>query len=157
MTDQKSQYVTIGCRLPNGYVLEVGLRTTEVIATPAGGKALVSNVRQLDNYQRFVLRGTNERIRRAMVEEKILLPSRSRPTPHYNRNVPREFWEQWKREHPKNGALKRGDIFEVQAGEANERAASLDAAATPNPLAPMEQGKFVVGDLVVEKAQFDKD
>lgn len=157
MADQKSQFVTIGCRLPNGYTLEVGLQTTEVIATPAGGKALVSNVRQLDNYARFVLKGTNERIRRAMREEKILLPSRSRPDPFYNRNVPREFWEQWKREHPKNGALKRGDIFEVPNGEPNEKAATLDMAATPNPLAPMEQGKFVVGDLVVEKAQFDKD
>lgn len=155
MADQKSQqYVTIGCRLPNGYTLEVGLQTTELVATPAGGKALIANVRKLDTYDRFTLKGTNEPIRRGM-RDGFLLPARLKADPFYNRNVPKEFWERWKREYPKNGALKRGDIFEVQPGEANERAATLDAHATPNPLAPMEQGKFTVGDMVIEKAQFD--
>lgn len=156
MADQKSQQcVTIGCRLPNGYVLEVGLQTTEVVQTPAGGKALVANVRALDNYTRFVLKGTNERIRSAMREEKILLPSRSKPDPFYNRNVPKDLWEQWKREHPKNGALKRGDIFEIAPGEANERAATLDAHATPGPLQPMEQGVFNIGENIIDKANFN--
>lgn len=158
MADQKSQqYVTIGCRLPNGYTLEVGLQTTEMQVTPAGGKALVANVQRLDSYQSFTLKGTNERIRRGMRDEKILLPARSKPEPFYNRNVPKELWEQWKREHPKNGALKRRDIFEVQPGEANERAATLDAHATRGPLEPLEQGKFTVGELTIEKADFDKN
>lgn len=158
MADVKSQqYVTIGCRLPNGYVLEVGLQTTQLVQTPAGGKALIANVQQLENYQFFTLKGVNERIRRGMREEKILLPARLKPDPFYNRNVPKDLWEQWKREHPKNGALKRGDIFEVQPGEANERAATLDAHAKPGPLEPLEQGKFTVGDLTIEKADFDKN
>ena len=158
MADQKSVvYVTIGCRLPNGYTLEVGLQTTVKEPMANGGTAIVARLEQLPHYQKLTLKGTNEPIRQGM-RQGFLLPSRLRPEPFYNRNVPKDFWEQWKKEHPKNGALKRGDIFEVPNGEANERAATLDMASAPAaPLQPMEQGKFVVGDQEINKAEFDKD
>lgn len=155
MADNRSM-VTIGCRLPNGYVLEVGLQTTIVESTPNGGKALIPRVEQLPSYHKHTLKGTNERIRQGM-REGILLPARLKPEPFYNRDVPRDFWEQWKKEHPKNGALKRADIFEVPAGDTNERAATLDHMQRPGPLEPLEQGKYTVGDVEITKAQFDKD
>lgn len=146
--------VTIGCRLPNGYVLEVGLETT--VRTASGG--LATQIRRTPAYARFVLEGTHGHTKAARLQG-ILLPSVLAPEPFINRNVPKALWDQWKKDHPNASVLKAGYIFEVKDDNAASiKAATIDASAkAPQPLAPIDPSKpFAVGPDKVETADHQK-
>lgn len=154
------EVVTIGCRLPNGYMLEVGLKVTETVSLPGGGTGTVARVLKTEQYARFKLKGTNESSKQAfrLSHGEFMPPSKLRPPPEFTRNVPKDFWEQWKKEHPKNGALKRNEIFEVKAGQSNEQAATLDAMSTKGVLEPLEKGAIMkFGDATIQKYEADKE
>lgn len=149
------ELVTIGCRFPNGYTLEVGLQTT-VKGGPKDG--LISLVRRTDDYQRIKLKGTHWH-NAAMFRRGILVPSVGNPEPFLNQ-IPKDFWERWKREHPKAAVLKSGDLFEIADATkgGNAKAAVIDAMSKPAPLAPLDPSKILtVGKDKVETANFSED
>lgn len=147
-----STAIQIGCRLPAGYTLEVGLQT--VIVDPTTRRP-VTQVQRRDDYQRVTLRGTHAHTAK-MRAQKIQVPSMLNPEPAFT-TVPVEFWERWKKEHPKAAVLKQGDVFEVK-NENDRKAIVLDAMAKPAPLAPVDPDKIYRTDgNKVEKAVFDED
>jgi hypothetical protein len=144
--------IKIGCRLPNGYMLEIGLQAT-VIGGPQNRH--ITQVQRRDNYQRIKLRGTHAHTA-AMRAQKIQVPSMLAPQPFFTL-VPVAFWEAWKKEHKRNGALKNGDIFEVK-NEADTKAIVLDVMAKKGPFAPVNPEEVLkVGSDIIEKAKFDDE
>jgi len=134
--------------------LEVGLQTT-VNGGPHNRP--IEQVRKLGSYQRFVLRGTRAHTA-DMRRQGIATPAMLNVQPFINPNVPRALWDQWVKEHKDSPVLKNNEIFEVKGGgEANSKAASLDAmAASPAPFSPVDPSKPVkFGQDEVTKAVFD--
>lgn len=149
MSDER---IKIGCRLPNGYTLEVGLQTS-VRGGPQNRP--ITQIARKDNYQRVKLKGTHSHTA-TMRAQKIQVPSILAPEPAFTL-IPKDLWDQWKKEHPRNGPLKNGDIFEVK-DEKNTEAQVLDSMAKPAPLAPIDSTKIIkVGSDVIEKAKFDDE
>lgn len=152
--------VTIGCRLPNGYVLEVGY---SVVAAASDGRSM-TQVTRGSNYARHVLRGTHmhtAELRRA----KIQTPAVLAPEPFINRNVPKALWDEWMKTHSKDWVIRSGNIFEVKDAKnaANVQAAVMDSMASPAVLAPLDPSKPLVfgkdlngDDIVIDKADFTK-
>lgn len=140
------EIVTIGCKLPAGLVLEVGLQTVEKI--PGGG--LSTAVKRLDNYQRFVIRGWNHHsapMRKQLLDAKSSagVPHGTNTLPYLNRGVPKDLWEQWKAEHPDSWLLKNEILFEVAAkDEAGAALRVAEGASTPKVFEPLDPSKTVV-------------
>jgi hypothetical protein len=138
--------VTIGCKLPAGLVLEVGLQTQE---KNNEGK-LVAAVKRLENYARFIIRGWNHHsyeMRRQLVETKSTsgVPHGMNTRPFLNRNVPKSLWEQWKAEHKGSWLLKNEILFEVAAGdEASAALRVAESANTPKVFEPIDSTKTIV-------------
>lgn len=129
--------VTLGCRLPSGMTLEVGLQTT-INGGPLNRP--IAQIKQLDNYKRVTLKGTHEHTadtRRMGVQ----VPSMLNPKPYINKNISKDFWEEWKKDHPGSYLLKQGLIFEIKEGDANSKAAAIDAMAQPAILQPVDPTK----------------
>ena len=148
------EMVTIGCRFPNGYTLEVGLQTT-VRGGPKDG--LVSLLRRQSDYQRIKLKGTHWH-HANLLRQGIRPPAVLNPEPFVNQ-IPKDFWERWKKDHPGAAVIKSGDLFEIATAKdaGNVKAAVLDAMSKPAPLAPMDPSKAItVGTDKVETANFDE-
>jgi hypothetical protein len=147
-----SEVIKIGCRLPAGYTLEVGLQ----VSVQANGRPMTMLARN-DDYQRIYLRGTHTHTA-DMRRKKIQVPSIRAPEPAYTK-VPVAFWERWKKEHggPRCGVLKSGMLFEVK-DDKDLAAIQLDVMARPQPLAPINPEEIYRTDgQKVEKAVFDED
>lgn len=131
--------VSVGCRLPNGYVLEVGFSVNQ----PArGGGAPFAMYTKHEDYATFTLRGTNQHliIRDASRKPIGTLPNQANREPYINENVPKALWDRWVKENPKNWALKSGQIFLIPSKDAaTAKAAGLDAKAkSKNILEPVD-------------------
>lgn len=140
--------VTIGCRLPNGLILEVGYET--VTAKDASGK-VNTQVRRLDNYKRIALKGWNahsEEMRR----QEIQVPAGMNTRPYLNRGVSKAAWEQWKVDHPDSWLMKRGILFEAK-NEADAQVKALDAGKEQLILAPLNKAQLPSG---IAEADFTK-
>jgi hypothetical protein len=140
--------VIIGCRLPNGLVLEIGYETT---TSDVGGR-LVTQVRKLANYQRIALKGWNahsEEMRR----QEIQVPAAMNTRPFLNRGVSKAAWEQWKAAHTDSWLIKNGILFEAE----NEPDAQVKAGDIGKDkltvLAPLDKNALPKG---VEQADFTK-
>jgi hypothetical protein len=131
-----TEVVTIGCRLPNGIILEVGLQTT-IKGGPHNRP--IEKIKRLGNYRRIGLRGVNGHSL-AMRRAGIQTPAVANPEPFLNRNIPKDAWEEWKRKHSDSPLLARGDLFEVKDVK-DERAMVIDAMAKPAMLAPLDMTK----------------
>jgi hypothetical protein len=139
--------VMIGCKLPAGLVLEVGLQTVTKDAT---GKITGVEIRRLESYARFIIRGWNHHsveMRKQLVESKSTagVPHGMNTRPFINRNVPKKLWEQWKAEHKGSWLLKNEILFEVKAGD--EASAALRIAEgdkTPKVFEPIDPSKTIV-------------
>jgi len=145
--------VTIGCRLPNGIVLEVGLETT---ARGGPQNGLVTRIRKTEAYRRYVLKGHHEH-NRALFRQGIRLPATLKPEPFINRNVPKDLWDQWNKEHPASWLVSSGAIFVISnKDEGSVKAAAIDASAkSPQPLAPIDPTKPLrIGEDTIETADF---
>lgn len=146
--------VTIGCRLPNGYVLEVGLLTTTRV-----GNGTIPQLIRTEDYRRFTIRGTREH-NRELAKRGFLPPAQLGAEPYLNHNVPKDLWEQWKKEHKGAWAVTSDNLFEVKDGKdtANAAAAVLDMGQAPRVLEPFDiSKKFKTGDAVVEVADFHEE
>ncbi len=141
-----SEFVTIGCKLPAGLVLEVGLQTME---KNADGKWITA-VKRLPNYARFVIRGWNTHsadARKQLIEAKSPtgVPHGTNTRPFINRNVPRALWEQWKKDHPNSWLFKNELLFEVAAGdEASAALRVAESTKTPTVFEPIDSSKTIV-------------
>lgn len=143
--------VIIGCRLPSGITLEVGLQTQE---KNAEGK-LHTMVKRLDNYERIVLKGWHHHNTTGLQMPAGVQSNR----PYLNRGVSKAAWEEWKKTHANSWLLRNQVLFEA-ANEADAQVKSLDAAQAPTLLAPIQlkDGKPLVdGKPVkdVDTADFD--
>lgn len=142
--------IEIGCRLPAGYTLEIGLQTT----IQANNRP-VTQVQRKPDYRRVVLKGTHSHTA-SMRKQKIQIPSIQAPQPAFT-TVEVAFWERWKKEHVGNNVLRNGNIFEVKnAGD--KSAIVLDVMARPQVLAPIDPDKIYRTDgNKIEKADFNED
>jgi hypothetical protein len=147
--------VTVGCRLPQGYTLEVGL----VPPVVKDGR-LVARHKQKPDYAICRLKGTNQH----SLQQRILTPSSPPPAmanlePWMNA-VPADFWERWKKEYSTTWAAlnRQGALFEVKGPpNGNEaKAATLDAMAKPDAFAPMNPVGDIRASKVIKKANFDE-
>ncbi len=121
--------VIIGCRLPSGITLEVGLQTME---KNADGKYFTM-VKRLDNYARIVLKGWHHHNTTGLQMPAGVNSDR----PYLNRDVPKAAWEEWKKTHAKSWLLKNSILFEA-ADEASAQLQALEAVdGTPKMLAPI--------------------
>lgn len=146
--------VIIGCRLPSGITLEVGLQTRE---KNEDGKMVVMVVR-LENYERIVLKGWHHHNTTG-----LQMPAGIKSdTPYLNRGVSKAAWEQWKKEHAKSWLLRNHILFEA-ANEADAQVKAMDASQAPAILAPIKltkDGKPMIDGKPakdVETADFAKD
>lgn len=132
-----TETVTVGCRLPHGLKLEVGYKVTR---KGSDGKVFANYERQA-NYASYVLKGSNEHVQGARAQG-ILLPAVTAPQAFINKNVPKDLWDQWVKEHgEKNWYFTSGNIFVVPGGEqASADAMIIDLNTTQAPLAPLNIG-----------------
>lgn len=145
-----AEQIKIGCRLPAGYVLEVGLSVT----VQSNNRPL-TQVQRAPDYQRVYLKGTHSHTA-AMRRQKIQVPAIGKPEPAYTM-VDGGLWERWKKDHPRAAILKSGDIFEVKDPK-DTAAIQLDVMARPQPLAPIDPTKiFRTDGNKIEKADFNED
>ena len=140
-----SETVSIGCRLPNGYRLEVGFSVND----PGKGGAPFALYRKHDDYAAFTLKGTNQRsILRGPDGKPIgTAPSAIGREPLINHNVPKDLWDRWVAANPKAWALKTGQIFLVPKTDSSTvKAVTLDAKAKSpailEPLNPKDKMKI---------------
>ena len=150
-----NETVLIGCRLPLGIDLEVNAQTA--VPDPTHPGFLKVQVRKLPNYARIHIRGTRAHNDDAR-KNKILVPSQANQPPFYT-SVPKEFWDKWVSDHPGSWLVRSGNLFVAPAGEANRKAAALDATATsPAILQPMDpQQTMKIEGSKVEVADFHKE
>ena len=139
--------ITIGCKLPAGLVLEVGLQVT--VKDGSTGRPITSVARNED-YQRYILRGWNHHtidLRRQMQETKSSsgVPHGMNTRPFLNRGVPKALWERWKAEHPKSWLLKNEILFEVADGDHASAALRVaEGDKTPTIFEPIDSTKTIV-------------
>jgi hypothetical protein len=135
-----TETVSIGCRLPNGYRLEVGFSVND----PGKGGAPFALYRKHEDYQVFVLKGLNQRslLRDAQGKPFATAPAQIGREPFINQGVPKDFWDRWVKENPRSWALKTGQIFLVpKTDTSTTKAVVLDAKAkSPEVFAPLDPG-----------------
>ncbi len=143
--------VTIGCKLPAGIKLEIGLQTT--VKDDASGRPLTSVIRT-EAYESVIIRGWNHhsidmRKQLALSKSGAGVPHGMNTQPFLNRNVPKAFWEQWKKEHPRSWLINNDILFEVASGD--EAGAALrisEAEKTPAIFMPIDSSKTIVPGIV---------
>jgi hypothetical protein len=153
MADVREETVTIGCRLPSGYKLEVGY---EVVAK--AGNGMITQFRRIEGkYRTCTLKGTHEHTREQRMNN-IQVPSMLRPKPFINKGVSKALWEEWKRLHANSPLLANKTLFEVtQKDDASVGAATLDAMATETPFAPVDPSvQMKVGNNKIEKLDLNE-
>jgi hypothetical protein len=141
--------VIIGCKLPNGLILEVGYEIS-----PTGAQLKSSD------YQRVVIKGWNAhtepmRIMLAKNKSDAGVPHGVNTTPFLNRGVPKDFWLRWKSEHARSWLLKNDILFESAGGD--EVSAALRVAEgdkTPKVFEPIDRTKLRVPGIT--QADFSK-
>jgi hypothetical protein len=134
-----AETVTIGCKSPAGFILEIGYTIG-----PAGGQVLG------DNYQRVVIYGWNRHTQPQRIALKEAgstgdVPHGTNTSPYLNRNVPKAFWEQWVKEHPKSWLLKNEILFAVASGDhAGAALRQKEGEKTPKILTPLDRNKSTI-------------
>lgn len=135
------EMVSVGCRLPNGYRLEVGFSVSQ----KGDGGAPFAMYTKHDDYQVHVLRGLNQHsiIRDESGKPFAVKPSQMNREPVVNQ-VPKAFWDRWVKEHSdKNGkptawVLTSGNVFALPKDTSSAKAAIMDAKAkSPNLFEPI--------------------
>jgi hypothetical protein len=134
-----TETVTIGCKSPAGFYLEIGYKID-----PTG--------RQIkgENYQRVVIRGWNHHsidMRKQLLESKSTagVPHGMNTRPFLNRNVPKAFWDQWVKEHAGSWLLKNEILFAVAANDHAGAAMRVkEGEATPKIFEPIDPKATIV-------------
>lgn len=142
--------ITVGCRLPHGLTLEVGLSPP----VTKDGRMVRRHARKPD-YAVFVLKGVNQKTAEAR-RLSIPIVAMASTEPEMN-EVPADIWDRWKKEYAQTWkAFKdNGSLFEVK-DKGDTKAATLDAMAHRDGFAPLNPS----GDPrapKIKKASFDDD
>jgi hypothetical protein len=141
--------VIIGCKLPNGLVLEIGY---ELNATGAQIKS--------ESYERVVIKGWNAhaepmRIQLAKAKSDSGVPHGMNTQPFLNRGVPKDFWVKWKESHKRSWLLKNEILFEVAGGdEASAALRVVEGDKTPKIFEPIDRSKVRIPGVTT--ADFSK-
>lgn len=131
-----TETVIIGCRLPSGITLEIGLQT---LGTNGRGESF-TEVKRLDHYQRIVLKGWHHHNTTGLQMPAGMNSNR----PFLNRGVSKAAWEEWKRTHPRSWLLKNQVLFEAD-DEATAQVKAMESVdGTPTVLAPLDPTKTLV-------------
>ncbi len=133
-----SEIVIIGCKLPNGLILEVGLQTQE---KDANGKTIAC-YRKTEAYESCTLEGWNAHTKEQRKAGLVVPAGLNMSRPFLNR-IPKTFWERWKKEHPRSWLLKNEILFEA-ADEASAAMRVAEGAKTPDVLAPLDSTKMAI-------------
>lgn len=120
--------VAVGCKLPNGIKLEIGLTEAVVGSAPMPGPA----------YETYTLKGWNSG--RGTPENPA--PNILKPQAFINFNVPKAFWEQWCAKHPKSWLLKNEVLFACKS-HADAATRKNDSNKTPVILGPIDKDRKV--------------
>ncbi len=132
------EMVQIGCRLPNGYVLEVGFKVND----EGKGGAPFAMFRKGKDYRTLTLKGLNQRsiIRGPDGKPLAMAPAASNREPFINQ-VPKDFWDRWIKDNAEQWAVTSGQVFVVPRDATSAKAVALDAKAkSPNIFEPIDQG-----------------
>jgi hypothetical protein len=114
--------VTIGCKLPNGLVIESGY-------TFASGACI-----KLPNYKRVMLNGANS------TKPASVLVAPKEFTPGITENVDEAFFDKWVADHAESNIVKNGLIFKMKnRNEATARA--KDESAKTIGFEPIDTSK----------------
>lgn len=138
--------VMIGCKLPAGLKIEVGLQTR----IKNSDNKMVAAVARLENYAFFILRGWNHHsidLRKQLRDSKSSsgAPHGMNTRPFINRGVPKALWEQWKKEHKGSWLLKNEILFEVEEGDhASAALRVVEGEKTPKIFEPIDSTKTIV-------------
>jgi hypothetical protein len=127
------EMVSVGCRLPNGLRLEVGV----TVSQKGNGGSPFAMVVRAEDYQTVLLRGTNQHliVRDQTRKPVAVLPNQRDREPYINHNISKAFWDRWCKENAKSWHLATGQIFAVPKNSPSEvKAASIDAAAKSKPI-----------------------
>lgn len=146
-----TEMVQVGCRLPNGYVLEVGF----TVSQEGKGGAPFAMYRKGRDYKAFTLKGLNQQsiIRGPDRKPIALSPAQIGREPFIN-TIPKDFWERWKKENAEQWALTAGQVFEIpKADPTTVKAVSLDAKAKSSAVfEPINQDeKMKIEDLSISR------
>lgn len=150
--------VSIGCRLPNGLKLEVGFSVSQ----KGNGGAPFAMVTKHENYDSFVLKGTNQHliVRDQTRKPVAVLPNQRNREPYINLNVPKDLWDRWKKENAKSWHLTSGQVFEVPKNDRDTvKAATIDAAAKSSPIfEPLDPSqKMQLENVAIAKFEEEKE
>lgn len=134
-----TEMVQVGCRVPNGFVLEVGF----TVSDKGEGGAPFAMYRKSPGYKAITLKGLNQRsiIRGPDNKPIALSPAQIGREPFIN-TIPKDFWERWKKENADQWVLTAGQVFEIPKGNdmTSVKAVSLDAKAkSPNIFEPISR------------------
>jgi hypothetical protein len=137
--------VIIGCKLPNGLLLEIGYSTT---ARGEGNGSLKVELVKHPDYASYQIKGWNahtEEMRNTLIKagSDTGLPHGLNTTPYLNRGVPKAFWERWVAEHKRSWLIKNQVLF---VANDDKSAASLVAESkdTPKVFEPIDRNKKIV-------------
>ena len=109
--------VVIGCKLPNGLILEMGKVNDE-------------------NYQRVILNGSNAR--RVLGPDAVVIAGYGLTT------IAKDFWDAWRKKNSKLKFVRDGHVFE-HTTEASARDHAKDMAGLRTGLEPVDPLKPVLG------------
>jgi hypothetical protein len=142
------ELITIGCKLPSGITLEIGLQTT---MKDGNGKQMTM-VSRTENYRQINLKGWHahtEHIRMRAREQGVdpMIPAGADMRPFLNRGIKKADWEEWKKTHKGSWLLKNEILFEA-ADEASAQLRVLESEKTPAPFAPLKPKKLKKGEEV---------
>lgn len=149
-----SEQVQVACRLPNGYVIEVGF-SVNVQGRRGSPFAMY---RKNKDYKSVTLRGLNQR---SIIRDTDGKPMAMAPAQVGRKDVvtlvPKEFWDAWVKANSENWALVNGHIYLVPKDETSAKAVAIDMKAKQgnvfepmNPDTPMK-----IEDVTIRK--FDKE
>ena len=109
MAESSRKYVSVGCKLPNGIILEMDYEIVN------------GNVIRGEKYQRVELAGANQH---SIVTGDLRTPSPKDLRPGITDNVDEAFFDAWMKLHSSLSCVKNGLIFKApNKGEAIARAA----------------------------------
>ena len=138
-----TEMVTVGCRLPSGITLEVGYT-----ASVRGGNGRQPYARYVKGpkYQSVTLKGSNQHLIVRDQSRKVvaLLPGRQNAEPFINQ-VPKDFWDQWCKEHSTSWLLTQKQLYVVAKNDGTEiAAATMDAQAASKAIfQPMDPNEVI--------------
>jgi hypothetical protein len=139
--------VIIGCKLPNGLVLEIGYEFS-----PTGAQ-----IKSAD-YERVVIKGWNShseemRIQLLKVKSDSGVPHAMNTRPFLNRGIPKDFWVKWKAAHARSWLLKNEVLFEAN-DEASAALRVAEGDKTPKVFEPIDRGAIRIPGITA--ADFSK-